>query len=75
MQTLLILGAGMSASSLIRYVLARAEKYDWKIRIVDQQKELIERKTNGHPRAVVLTFDALNPAERLPEIKRADLVI
>jgi saccharopine dehydrogenase-like NADP-dependent oxidoreductase len=75
MQTLLILGAGMSASSLIRYVLERAEKYDWEIRIVDKQKELIERKTNGHPRAVALTFDALNPAERLPEIKRSDLVI
>ena len=75
MQTLLILGAGMSASSLIRYVLEHAEKYDWQIRIVDQDKETIERKTKGHPRAIALTFDALNPEERKPEIQKADLVI
>ncbi len=75
MQTLLILGAGMSASSLIRYLLKHAESQDWQVRIVDQHKEIIERKTNGHPRAVALTFDALNPTERLPEIQRADIVI
>jgi saccharopine dehydrogenase-like NADP-dependent oxidoreductase len=75
MKTILILGAGLSASSMIRYLLNHADKYDWNLRIVDQDKSLIEKKINGHQRAVALDFNALDPNERRPEISRADLVI
>lgn len=75
MKTILILGAGLSASSMIRYLLNHADKYDWNLRIVDQDKSLFEKKINGHKRAVALDFNALDPNERRPEISRADLVI
>jgi saccharopine dehydrogenase-like NADP-dependent oxidoreductase len=75
MKTILILGAGLSASSMIRYLLQHAEKYDWKLRIVDQDKTLVEKKINGHNRATALDFNVLNPNERRPEIGHADIVI
>ena len=75
MKTILILGAGLSASSMIRYLLQHADKFNWNLRIVDQDKSLVEKKINGHTRAVALDFNALDPNERRPEIGHADLVI
>lgn len=65
----------MSSSSLIRYLLQHAEHYDWQVRVVDQDLKLVERKINKHPRAVALSFNALDAAERADEITAADLVI
>jgi saccharopine dehydrogenase-like NADP-dependent oxidoreductase len=71
----LILGAGMSSSSIIRYCLQNAQEYNWEVRVVDQNLELVNRKLNNHPAGVALNFDALNSIERFPEIEKADLVI
>ncbi len=75
MKTILILGAGMSASSLIRYLLQQSVENDWQVRIVDQDIELVKRKINGHPRGLALAFNALNSSERKIEIEQADIVI
>lgn len=75
MKSILILGAGLSASSMIRYLLNHAKENNWFLRIVDQDVSLVKRKINGHPNAVALSFNALDAAERRPEIKNADLVI
>ena len=75
MKTILLLGAGMSASSLIRYLLQHAEQFDWQLRVVDQSLDLVQRKLNGHPRGVAFSFNALDRSERWEELKRADLVI
>ena len=75
MKTILILGAGLSASSLIRYLLENSNTYNWKIRIVDQDLDLVNKKINGHPNAIALSFNALDSLERQPEIEKADLVI
>lgn len=75
MKSILLLGAGMSSSSLIRYCLQQAEKYDWQLRVCDQNIELVRKKLGGHPRGVALNFDALNSEARRPEIEKADLVI
>ncbi len=75
MKRILILGAGLSSSSLIRYLLNHAEQYDWQIRIVDQDLALVQRKINNHPRGVALSFNALVASERADEIIGADLVI
>ena len=37
MKRILVLGAGLSASSLIRYLLNSSEQYHWQIRVVDQE--------------------------------------
>jgi saccharopine dehydrogenase-like NADP-dependent oxidoreductase len=75
MKTILVIGAGLSSSSLIRYFLQNAEAENWEIRVVDQDLDLVKRKLNGHPRGVALSFNALDPVQRRPEIERADLVV
>src|SRR5690554_6275641 len=75
MRNILILGAGLSSSSLIRYLLQNAEKERWFLRIVDQDEAVIQRKINGSQYAKALTFNALDPEQRRPEIEKADLVI
>ncbi|MBB79265.1 MAG: saccharopine dehydrogenase [Crocinitomicaceae bacterium] len=75
MKTILILGAGLSTSSLIRYLLNNSSKYNWKLRIVDQNKQTVESKINGHENASALNFDATKSALIKEEIKNADIVI
>lgn len=75
MKTILILGAGLSASSMIRYLLERSAENNWHLRVTDQDFDMVKRKLNNHPNAVALNFNALDPAERRPEIEKADLVI
>ena len=75
MKTILILGAGLSASSLIRYLLAHSEVEKWHVKIVDQNLSLVQKKINGHPNAEALSFNALDSKERKPAIAHADLVI
>lgn len=75
MKNILILGAGLSCSSLIRYLLQNAEKEQWFVSIVDQDKAAIESKINGSKHAEALVFNALDPEERKPEIEKADIVI
>jgi saccharopine dehydrogenase-like NADP-dependent oxidoreductase len=75
MKTILVIGAGLSSSSLIRYLLENAEENTWNVRVVDQDIELVKRKIKDNKNAVALSFDALNPEERRPEIEKADLVI
>jgi saccharopine dehydrogenase-like NADP-dependent oxidoreductase len=75
MKIILILGAGLSSASLIRYLLDNSTEHNWKIRIVDRDQALVEQKINGHTNGVALSFNALDTSERLPEIERADLVI
>lgn len=75
MKNVLLLGAGLSSSSLIRYLLQKAEKEQWHIKIVDQNKEAIERKIGDSKYAEALVINAIDPIERRPEIEKADLVI
>lgn len=75
MKTILVIGAGLSSSSLIRYLLQHAEANSWIVKVVDQNKEAVKKKINNHPSGVALAFDALNKEERRAEIEKADLVI
>ena len=75
MKSILILGAGLSASSLIRYLLKHAEAENWYLKVVDRNPEMVREKLNGSKYAEALGFNALDPIERRPEIEKADLVI
>jgi saccharopine dehydrogenase-like NADP-dependent oxidoreductase len=75
MKTIVILGAGMSSSSLLRYLLEKSTEFNWKIRVIDQNISAVERKLNNHPNATAVHINALNPEERRPEMEKADIVI
>ena len=47
MKTILILGAGLSASSMIRYLLNASEKEGWQLRIVDRELSRVEMLIKG----------------------------
>jgi saccharopine dehydrogenase-like NADP-dependent oxidoreductase len=75
MKRILILGAGLSSSSLIRYLLTHSFDNNWQVCITDQNIHSVLNKIGGHERGVALNFDALIRSERLSEIEKSDLVI
>lgn len=75
MKSILILGAGLSASSLIRYLLQNSQENNWFIRVCDQDIEMVKKKLNGHPNAEAVSFNALDSSERFPYLEKADIVI
>jgi len=75
MKTILLLGAGLSSPSLIRYLLSEAHKFNWNLKVVDQNNALVLEKLANHPCGEALSFDTLDTASRRAAIKDADLVI
>ncbi len=75
MKKVLILGAGLSSTSLIKYMLDNAEKYNWIIRLGDISLELARKKIGEHPRGEAIFFNVDNPDQLSVEVRKADLVI
>ncbi len=75
MKRILLLGAGLSASTLIKYLLDHADQNNWQLRVVDRSLDLVKHKLADHPRGVALSFNALDRNERWEELQQADLVI
>jgi saccharopine dehydrogenase (NAD+, L-glutamate forming) len=75
MKNILVIGAGLSASSMIRYFVQNAEQEKWHIKVGDQNETLAKSKIGNSKNAEGFKFNALNPDERIPLIKWADLVI
>lgn len=75
MRNILIIGAGRSASSLIRYLLEKSEVENLHLTIGDLSLELAQKKTGGHPNATAIALDIFNEAQRKAEIQKADIVI
>lgn len=75
MRHILIIGAGRSASSLIKYLLDKSEQENLHLTIGDLSLELAQKKTSNHPRATAIAFDMFDDAQRKTEIQKADIVI
>src|SRR5882762_6762414 len=75
MKNILVIGAGRSASSLIKYLLDHSVKENWKVTVGDISIDLVEQKTGNHPNARAIIFDINNAIQREEEIKHCDLVI
>ncbi len=75
MQKILIIGAGLSSSSMIEYLLKNSETHDWKITVADMSLELAHLKVKGHKNARPITFDIFNEQQKIEEIKNHDLVV
>ena len=75
MRTILIIGAGRSASSLIHYLLNKSVQENLHLTIGDLSQELAQRKTNNHPNATAIALDINNISQRQTEIQKADIVI
>jgi saccharopine dehydrogenase-like NADP-dependent oxidoreductase len=75
MKRILVLGSGLSTSSLIDYLLAHAAPEDWMVTVGDIDLSAALVKVDGHPRGKAIAFDIFNAADKMRQIKDADLVI
>ncbi|WP_304197569.1 saccharopine dehydrogenase family protein [Flavobacterium alvei] len=75
MRTILIIGAGRSASSLIQYLLNKAVEEDLHLIIGDLSLESAQNKTNNHPNATAISLDIFDERSRKEAIQKADIVI
>ena len=75
MRSILIIGAGRSASSLIRYLLSKSESENLHLVVADLSLALAEKKTQTHPNATPLALNIFNTNERQAAIEKASIVI
>jgi saccharopine dehydrogenase-like NADP-dependent oxidoreductase len=75
MKKILLFGAGRSATSLISYLVDKAETYNWFVQVADMSVELAKSKIQNPNRAEAVAFVADNEPLRQTLIKNADVVI
>jgi saccharopine dehydrogenase-like NADP-dependent oxidoreductase len=75
MKRILVLGAGFSTTSLIRYLLEQSVKYDWQVTLGDIDLIRARKKIEGHPNGVAVTFDIFDEEQRDLFISSSDIVI
>ena len=75
MRNVLIIGAGRSASSLIKYLLEKSDIEKLHLTIGDLSLELAQKKTNNHKNATAIAFDIFDENQRKTEIQKSDIVI
>lgn len=75
MRNILIIGAGRSAASLIRYLLDKSEAEDLFITIGDISVQNAKKFTAYHPNAQGVLLDVFNEPQRREAIQNCDIVI
>lgn len=75
MKNILVIGAGLSASSMLRYFCVNAKKEGWYVKVGDQNGDLAKAKVEGCENAEGFQLNGLDPKEREPLIEWADVVI
>ncbi len=74
MQNILILGAGLSSTTLIKYLLDHSDK-QWSVRVGDIKPENAQEKIQNHPNGEAFAFDVHKKDQRFKEIRWAHIVI
>jgi len=75
LKTIVLIGAGKSATVLIDYLIAEAETNNWKFIVADTDKEQILLKTKNSKYAEAVQLDVTNEKQRGDLIQRAHVVI
>lgn len=75
MKRILILGAGLSASTLIKYLLEHSEDNNWQVVVGDISLETAQSKVAGYKNGTALEFDMNNSEQLQSEISNSDAVI
>ena len=75
MKTILLFGAGKSATVLIDYLLENAITENWKILVADADLKLAQSKVNHSQRATAISVDINIAEDRIKYIRQADIVI
>ncbi|NBV10774.1 MAG: saccharopine dehydrogenase [Chitinophagia bacterium] len=74
-QTILIIGAGKSATVLIQYLQQKAVENDWFILLADGDEAVAKYKWNNAPNGTALGIDIENELDRQNLVQKADIVV
>jgi saccharopine dehydrogenase-like NADP-dependent oxidoreductase len=74
-QTILIIGAGKSATVLIQYLQQKAVENDWYILLADGDEAIAKNKWNNAPNGTALGIDIKNDLDRQNLVQKADIVV
>ena len=72
MRHILVIGAGRSSSSLIKYLLDKSNSENLFITVADISEENAKERIGDHSNAEALKFDVFNEEQRQQEIRKAD---
>jgi saccharopine dehydrogenase-like NADP-dependent oxidoreductase len=75
MQTILILGAGRSATSLINYLLLKSGDHNYQVVVADRDLPLVKKKLADHPNGKAVSFEIEKEQVLNELIGSSDLVI
>lgn len=75
MRKILVIGAGRSSSSLIKYLLDKSTEESLHITIADVNLESAKSKINNHENATAISLDIFNVEERKKAIMESSIVI
>ncbi len=75
MKNILILGAGLSASSMIKYLLDQAVKHNWQVAVGDVSLETAQKKVAGYTCGRAFRFDVSDAVLLAAEMAKCDLVV
>ncbi len=75
MKKILLLGAGLSTHSLVKYLLEHAENKGWQLLIADANEDLARERAGDHPNATPTRFEVFDTQERNTLIANSDIVI
>ncbi len=75
MRKILVIGAGKSASSLIKYLLDKSEQENLQIIVADKQLESAQKLINNHKNGQAIVLDVFEAKSRSEAIENAAIVI
>ena len=75
MHTILVLGAGRSASTLLRYLNTEAESSNWQVKVADLNLQLAEQKIQGLQKLEAIELNITDQESLRSEVKKVSLVI
>lgn len=75
MKNIFIIGAGLSATSLIDYLLKHSQTYEWQVTVGDISLTTARAKIADHPNGRAIYFNINDQQARIAEISRTDLVV
>ena len=75
MRNILIIGAGRSSSSLIKYLLDKSSEENLHIIVADMNKSAAEEKIDNHKNASAISLNVFDEKDRREAIKNAAIVI
>ena len=75
MRKILVIGAGRSASALIKYLLDKSSSENLHITVGDVSKKNAEERVNNHKNGLAIMLDVFDDESRVTAVKNADIVV